>query len=96
MKRAVSRGVVATNPVEQIEIKVPGHKEESRRALTEEEQGWIWNTPHRSSRVSGIRIPDGSPKNPQSCKALRVFALLIIAKALNKHECDFRVIIKQS
>lgn len=59
MKRAVSRGVVMVNPVEQIEINVPGRKEESRRALTEEEQGWIWDTPHRAQAAAIIMMLSG-------------------------------------
>lgn len=59
MKRAVSRGVIAINPVEQIEINVPGRKEETRRALTEEEQGWIWDTPHRAQPVAIIMMLSG-------------------------------------
>jgi len=59
MKRAVSRVVVSINPVEQIEINVPGRKEESRRALTEEEQRWIWDTPHRAQLVAIIMMLSG-------------------------------------
>lgn len=46
LRRAVGR-VIPTNPEEQAHLTAVGRKEEQRRALTEEEQQWIWDTPHR-------------------------------------------------
>lgn len=36
-----------------------GHKAERRRALTDEEQGWIWDTPHRGQAVAVIMMLSG-------------------------------------
>lgn len=58
MRRAVGR-VVPTNPVDQVELAAVGRKEEQRRALTEEEQGWIWDTPHRAQPVAVIMMLSG-------------------------------------
>lgn len=58
MKRAVGR-VIPTNPAEQVELAAVGRKEEQRRALTEEEQQWIWDTPHRAQPVAVIMMLSG-------------------------------------
>lgn len=58
MKRAVGR-VIAVNPAEQVELAAVGRKEEQRRALTEEEQQWIWDTPHRAQPVAVIMMLSG-------------------------------------
>lgn len=58
MRRAVGR-VIPTNPVEQVQLAAVGRKEEQRRALTEEEQQWIWDTPHRGQAVAVIMMLSG-------------------------------------
>lgn len=58
MRRAVGR-VIPTNPVEQVELTAVGRKEERRRALTAEEQQWIWDTPHRAQPVAVIMMLSG-------------------------------------
>ncbi len=58
MRRAVGR-VIATNPVEQVELAAVGRKEEQRRALTDEEQLWIWETPHRAQPAAIIMMLSG-------------------------------------
>lgn len=58
MRRAVGR-VIPTNPEEQVHIAAVGRKEEQRRALTGEEQQWIWNTPHRAQPVAVIMMFSG-------------------------------------
>ena len=58
MRRAVGR-VIPTNPVEQVELASVGRREEQRRALTEEEQHWIWDTPHRAQPVAVIMMLSG-------------------------------------
>lgn len=58
MRRAVGR-VIPTNPVEQVELAAVGRKEEQRRALTAEEQQWIWDTPHRAQSVAVIMMLSG-------------------------------------
>ena len=58
MRRAVGR-VIPANPVEQVELAAVGRKEERRRALTEEEQNWIWETPHRAQPVAVIMMLSG-------------------------------------
>lgn len=58
MRRAVGR-VIPTNPDEQVHLAVAGRKEESRRALTAEEQRWIWDTPHRAQAVAVIMMLSG-------------------------------------
>lgn len=59
MKRAVSRHVVSMNPAEQIEIHALGREKEQRRALTDKEQNWIWETPHRAQPVTVIVMLSG-------------------------------------
>ena len=58
MRRAVGR-VIPTNPEEQVQLAAVGKKEEQRRALTEEEQRWIWDTPHRAQPVAVIMMLSG-------------------------------------
>lgn len=58
MQRAVGR-VIASNPVDLVQLTEPGHKAEQRRALTDEEQRWIWDTPHRGQPVAVIMILSG-------------------------------------
>lgn len=58
MRRAVGR-VIPTNPEEQVELAAVGRKEERRRALTEEEQQWIWDTPHRAQPVAVVMMLSG-------------------------------------
>lgn len=58
MRRAVGR-VIPTNPEAQVELSAVGRKEEQRRALTAEEQQWIWDTPHRAQPVAVIMMLSG-------------------------------------
>jgi len=58
MRRAVGR-VIPANPAEQVELAAVGRKEEQRRALTPEEQQWIWDTPHRAQPVAVIMMLSG-------------------------------------
>lgn len=58
MRRAVGR-VIPANPAEQVQLAAVGRKEEQRRALTEEEQKWIWDTPHRAQPVAVIMMLSG-------------------------------------
>ena len=57
-QRAVGR-VISYNPVDQVKITESAHKAEKRRALTEEEQQWIWDTPHRCQPVAIIMMLSG-------------------------------------
>lgn len=58
MKRAVGR-VIPANPEEQVQLAAVGRKEEQRRALTDEEQQWILDTPHRAQPVAVIMMLSG-------------------------------------
>ena len=58
MERAVGR-VIAANPADQVKLRAAGRKEEQRRALTAEEQQWIWDTPHRAQPVAVIMMLSG-------------------------------------
>lgn len=58
MRRAVGR-VIPANPEEQVQLAPVGRREEQRRALTEEEQRWIWDTPHRAQPVAVIMMLSG-------------------------------------
>lgn len=58
MQRAVGR-VIASNPVDLVELTRPGQETERRRALTAEEQRWIWDTPHRAQPVAVIMMLSG-------------------------------------
>ena len=57
-RRAVDR-VIPVNPAEQVELAAVGRREEQRRALTAEEQKWIWDTPHRAQPVAVIMMLSG-------------------------------------
>lgn len=58
MQRAVGR-VISSNPVDLVHLTEPGHQAEQRRALTDEEQHWIWDTPHRGQPVAVIMMLSG-------------------------------------
>ncbi len=58
MQRAVGR-VIAVNPVDLVYLTEPGQQAERRRALTSEEQQWIWDTPHRGQAVAVIMMLSG-------------------------------------
>lgn len=58
MRRAVGR-VIPTNPEEQVSLAAVGRRETQRRALTAEEQQWIWDTPHRAQPVAVIMMLSG-------------------------------------
>lgn len=58
MQRAVGR-VIASNPVDLVKLTAPGRAAEQRRALTAEEQQWIWDTPHRAQPVAIIMMLSG-------------------------------------
>lgn len=58
LRRAVGR-VIPTNPADQVQLTTVGRKEEQRRALTAEEQQWIWDTPHRAQPVAIIMMLSG-------------------------------------
>ena len=58
MRRAVGR-VIPTNPEAQVHLAFAGRQEEKRRALTAEEQRWIWDTPHRAQPVAVIMMLSG-------------------------------------
>lgn len=55
MQRAVGR-VISTNPGKQVSFTAAGRQGEQRRALTAEEQQWIWDTPHRAQPVAVIMM----------------------------------------
>lgn len=58
MERAVGR-VIEINPERRVKLAMSGAAEEQRRALTKEEQGWIWDTPHRGQAVAVIMMLSG-------------------------------------
>lgn len=58
MQRAVGR-IIPINPEKQVFLAAVGHQEEQRRALTAEEQQWIWDTPHRGQAVAVIMMLSG-------------------------------------
>lgn len=58
MQRAVGR-VISSNPVDLVQLTEPGQKAEQRRALSAEEQKWIWETPHRGQPVAVIMMLSG-------------------------------------
>lgn len=58
MRRATGR-VIASNPVDQVELTTTGTPEQKRRALTAEEQRWIWETPGRGQVVAVIMMLSG-------------------------------------
>lgn len=58
MQRAVGR-VIPSNPVDLVVLTQPGRKAETRRALTDKEQQWIWDTPGRGQAVAVIMMLSG-------------------------------------
>lgn len=58
LQRAVGR-VIASNPADLVKLTQPAQEAEKRRALTTEEQGWIWDTPHRAQPVAVIMMLSG-------------------------------------
>lgn len=58
MERAVGRAIQA-NPVKAVQLAGLGQPAEKRRALTEEEQRWIWDTPHRAQSAAIIMMLSG-------------------------------------
>jgi integrase len=59
MERATDR-VISFNPERKVRVTQRiGKKTEPRRALTEEEQRWIWETPHRGQPVAIIMMLSG-------------------------------------
>ena len=58
LDRAVGR-VIPFNPERQVKLAAVGREPEQRRALTAEEQGWIWDTPHRAQPVAVIMMLSG-------------------------------------
>lgn len=59
MERAADR-VIAYNPERKVKLSSRvGAPSESRRALTAEEQQWIWDTPHRGQPVAIIMMLSG-------------------------------------
>ena len=58
MQRAVGR-VIPSNPVDLVQLTQPTQKAEKRRALTADEQQWVWDTPHRAQPVAVIMMLAG-------------------------------------
>lgn len=58
MERAVGRAI-QNNPAKLVQLSGMGQAAEKRRALTEEEQGWIWDTPHRAQPAAIIMMLSG-------------------------------------
>lgn len=58
LQRAVGR-VLPYNPADRVELVMPTDRGEKRRALTAEEQGWIWHTPHRAQPAAVIMMLSG-------------------------------------
>lgn len=58
MGRAVGR-VIPSNPVDLVKLTGPGQTAEKRRALSREEQRWIWDTPHRGQLVAITMMMSG-------------------------------------
>lgn len=58
MQRAVGR-VIPSNPVDLVQLTQPAQTAEKRRALTAEEQQWIWDTPHRAQPAAVIMMYAG-------------------------------------
>lgn len=57
-QRAVGR-VIPSNPVDLVQLTRPARMAEKRRALTAEEQRWIWDTPGRGQSVAVIMMLSG-------------------------------------
>lgn len=58
MQRAVGR-TITSNPVDLVVLTQPAYQPGKRRALTAEEQRWIWDTPHRGQSVAIIMMLSG-------------------------------------
>lgn len=58
LNRATGR-VIAVNPEKQVTLTITGRQASTRRALTAEEQRWIWDTPHRAQPVAVIMMLSG-------------------------------------
>lgn len=58
MERAVGRAI-QVNPAKLVQLAGMGQPAEKRRALTEEEQQWIWDTPHRAQPAAIIMMLSG-------------------------------------
>lgn len=58
MDRAVGRAI-SVNPERLVRLTTKGRAEEKRRALTDEEQRWIWETPGRGQAVAIIMMLSG-------------------------------------
>lgn len=58
MQRTVGR-VIPANPVDLVQITQPAQVSEKRRALTSDEQQWIWDTPHRAQATAVIMMLSG-------------------------------------
>lgn len=58
MERAVGRAI-QVNPAKLVQLSGMGQTAEKRRALTEEEQQWIWDTPHRAQPAAIIMMLSG-------------------------------------
>lgn len=58
MQRAVGR-VIPSNPVDLVQLTQPAQKTEKRRALSADEQQWIWDSPHRAQPVAVIMMLAG-------------------------------------
>lgn len=58
LRRAVGR-VIPSNPVDFVQLTRSAHTAEKRRALTTEEQQWIWDTPGRGQPVAVIMMLSG-------------------------------------
>lgn len=58
MDRAVGRAI-SVNPERLVRLTKKGRAEEKRRALTDEEQRWIWDTPGRGQAVAIIMMLSG-------------------------------------
>lgn len=58
MERAVGRAI-SVNPERLVHLTTKGRTEEKRRALTAEEQRWIWATPGRGQTVAVIMMLSG-------------------------------------
>lgn len=58
MERAVGRAI-QVNPAKMVQLSGMGQPAEKRRALTEEEQRWIWDTPHRAQPAAIIMMLSG-------------------------------------
>ena len=58
LKRAVGR-ILPSNPADGVSLGNLGKRPQARRALTQEEQHWIWETPHRAQPAAIIMMLSG-------------------------------------